>query len=244
MDRDRNAPDRGKTCADPAPGADAMQALRDLRQQIGENRPQERRATNRELLEAVRNAPTAAERDRAADALRRQIKSLCAAIIDRQNSALTAQEVEDLTQEVLLRLLQSRSVETVDPTPAYLHRIATNVLIDHLRFLKRRGLTAPTAGPESEAEMARLADPRPSVEEEALGRIRTRELRAALVRLLRPLEADVLWLRAEGASHLDIAAELGIQEANARKHLQRGINRLKRMAVVGELGLAAADCPR
>lgn len=201
--------------------------------------PAPRRETNRELLDKAMNAPTERERNRAAETLRRQIKTLCAAVVDRHTSALTSQEVEDLTQEVFVRLLTSQagnSGETmVDPTSAYISRIAVNLIIDRRRFLKRRGLEQIPASVEDEALAATLRDARPSVEETVVGRIRTRELRKALANALSPTEAKVLWMRTEGASHEEIASELGIKEPNARKHLERGIKRLKRLVETNAL---------
>ena len=220
----------------PLHGPDPAQpALEDLRQWIKDRKPAERRQTNRELLDAARNGRTSAERSRAADALRRQIKSQCAALIDQQFRYLVGQEVEDLTQEVLLRLLQSRTVDAVDPTPAYLRRIATNVVIDYLRSCKRRGLDGPSVCLDEVGEAISVPDPSPSVEDEVLGNLQVQEIRAVLRRSLSPVEADVLWLRAEGASHRDVALALGVKEANARKHFERGTKRLKQLATAGKL---------
>lgn len=219
------------------PTPDTRSALQDLRRSVVGRRTEERRSTNRELLDVALHAPTPVERSRAADTLRRQIRSLCAALIDQKASTLTAHEVDDLTQEVLLRLLQSRTAQSIDPTPAYLSRIATNVLIDHLRFCKRRGLTAPAVCWEDTGGATTLADVRVCVEAEVLDRIRNDEIRAELQRALKPVEADVLWLRAEGASHGEIARDLGMGEANARKHCERGLKRLQRLALLGTLTL-------
>lgn len=210
-------------------------AFEDLRQWIKDRKPAERRRTNRELLDAARNARTSADRSRAADALRRQIKAQCAALIDHQFRYLVGHEVEDLTQEVFLRLLQSRTVEAIDPTPAYLRRIATNVVIDYLRSCKRRGLDGPSVNFDEAGEAGNVPDPSPSVEDEALGHLHVQEIRSVLRSSLSPVEADVLWLRSEGASHRDVAQALGVKEANARKHFERGTKRLKQLAMAGKL---------
>lgn len=220
--------------------ADVVPDLRDLRSWLAEKRPAERRLTNRELLDRAVDAPTQRERDRAANDLLRQITSLCAAVVDHKTSARTAQEVEDLAQEVMLRLLQSRKRGVVDPTPAYIRKIVTNLLIDHVRFLQRRGLASGAVSVEENDEAAAVADPRPSVEEEVLSRTRQSEIHAALARTLKPTEAAVVWLRAEGASHRDIALELNLREASARKHCERGLKRLKYLSEAGALPAALA----
>uniref|UniRef100_UPI00286A0803 hypothetical protein n=1 Tax=Armatimonas sp. TaxID=1872638 RepID=UPI00286A0803 len=67
-----------------------------------------KRQTNKELLAVVRDtASTKRERDLAGEQLRRQVKTLCAATLARQARTLLANELEDLTQEVVIRLLQS-----------------------------------------------------------------------------------------------------------------------------------------
>ena len=231
----------------PDPGARVM--LSGLRQRIGsgastaspEAPSAPKRESNRELLDKAMNATAEWQRNRAAETLRRQIKSLCAAVVDRHTSALTSQEVEDLTQEVFLRLLTSQAGNVgeavVDPTPAYIARIAVNLLIDRRRFLKRRGLDQIPASVEDEVVTATLRDPNPSVEDAVLGRLRTRELRRALLKSLSPTEAKVIWMRTEGASHEEIARELNIKEPNARKHCERGLKRLKNLVETNAIPL-------
>jgi len=202
-----------------------------------------RRETNRELLDRAMNAPTERERNRAAETLRRQIKTLCAAVVDRYTSALTSQEVEDMTQEVFVRLLTSQAGNAgeavVEPTPAYISRIAVNLIIDRRRHLKRRGLEQLPASVEDEALAATLRDARPSVEETVVDRMRTRELRRTLNQMLSPTEAKVVWMRTEGASHEEIARQLGIKEPNARKHCERGLKRLRNLVETGAVPMWA-----
>lgn len=179
------------------------------------------------------HAPTEWERSRAAEMLRRQIRTLCAAVVDRYTSALTSQEVDDLAQDVFVRLLTSQADHAeavfVDPSPAYISRIAVNLIIDRRRFLKRRGLETIPTSVEDEALSATLRDEAPSVEDTVVGRVHAADLRRALARSLSPTEAKVVWMRTEGASHEEIAVALGIKETNARKHLERGIKRLRRL---------------
>lgn len=238
------------TTIKPAPSPQVVSGLRDLRQRIGARQetaalpaPTKRRETNQELLQKALTAACPRERDRAAETLRRQIKSLCAAVIDRYaGSRLSAQEVEDLAQEVLLRLLTTGkedavSAVTVDPSPAYVTRIAVNLLIDRQRFQKRRGLNAPAVSLDDSYEAASVPDTRLSVEEDVVTRLYRTELRASLKRTLNPMEAEVVWRRSEGATHQEIAAELGIQQANARKHCERGLKRLKHLIETGALSI-------
>jgi len=203
-----------------------------------------RRESNAELLHIIRTSTSERERNRAAETLRRQVKSLCAAAIDRYTSALTAQEAEDLTQEVVIRLLTSaagteRDGQVVEPTPAYIQRIAVNLLIDQKRFLNRRGLSRPGISVDDTEAAVSLPDPRVSVEADVVGKFHRRDLKEALKNTLSPVEARVLWMRSDGASHGEIAEALGIKEANARKHHERGLKRLKKAAEAGLFPAAA-----
>lgn len=198
-----------------------------------------KRQTNKELLAVIRDAQsTKRERDTAAELLRRQIKSLCAATLARQARTLAANELEDLTQEVVIRLLQSPA--GTEPTGAYIARIATNLLIDRQRHLVRRGQDKPALSLDDteEGETRDLPDPETRVEETVLARIQQRAIREALLTLLKPHEALVVLRRAEGASHDEIAEELGTNAACVRKQAERGLKRLREHAEAGRLAFA------
>jgi RNA polymerase sigma factor (sigma-70 family) len=212
-----------------------------------------RRRTNGELL-AIVVSPVASPRAQsdAAEALWRNIRPLCAAAIDRHTAALTAQEAEDLVQEVFLRLLRAArsSAEAapagapIEPTPAYLSRIAVNVLIDQRRSLHRRGLDQPvtvSAEDGSGDPLHAVPDPSPAPEDDVIERLHQRDIETALRRALKnPTEAAVVRLRLEGASHDEIAAELHIKTESSRKHWQRGVSRLRSLVELGHLPALSA----
>ena len=198
-----------------------------------------KRQTNKELLAVIRDtACSKREQDRAAEALRRQVKSLCAATLARQARTLAANELEDLTQEVVIRLLQSPA--GTEPTGAYIARIATNLLIDRQRHLIRRGQDKPAFSLDDteEGETRDLPDLETRVEESVLARIQQRAIREALLTLLKPNEALVVLRRAEGASHDEIAEELGTNAACVRKQAERGLKRLRDHAEAGRFAFA------
>ena len=195
------------------------------------------RKTNRELLAVVRSEASNVERNRAAETLRRQLKTLCAATLSRRGDGFTSGELEDLTQDVFLRLLQSST--EADPTAAYIARIAANLLIDKRRHAVRRGQnqarlsldeTIAEGGPARD-----VVDPSEGVEESVLTRLNNRALRDAIERLLKPAEATVVLRRAEGLAHDEIALETGQSCASVRKQYERGIKRLQTYAENGLL---------
>ncbi len=256
-----NAP----TPAPKRPAPADLRALQDLRRRVipaeaphapAVPAPPPRRRTNGELL-AIVVSPVASPRAQsdAAEALWRNIRPLCAAAIDRHTAALTAQEAEDLAQEVFLRLLRAARTATegrlsagaaapdaapIEPTPAYLSRIAVNVLIDQRRSLHRRGLDQPVAAPAGSDESAdpfhAVPDPAPAPEDDVIERLHRCEIETALRGALKnPTEAAVVRLRLEGASHDEIAAELHIKTESSRKHWQRGVSRLRSLVESGRL---------
>ena len=207
-----------------------LKSLQDLHQRRRSEAPAPaaaRRSTNAELLEQVRCAPTERARNLAAETLRRQVRSLCAAALTRHRSGLSAQELEDLVQDVFVRLLQSPP--DTDPSPAYLHRIAVNLLIDQHRHQARRGQEHAALSlddPDSEVERTTPATG-PGVEESVVAAMEARALREFMSKVLKPTEARILLRRSEGAAHDEIAAELGLSCANVRKQWERGVKRLR-----------------
>ncbi|MBC8143398.1 MAG: sigma-70 family RNA polymerase sigma factor [Armatimonadetes bacterium] len=195
------------------------------------------RQTNAELLAATRHGKTNSEKNRAAEELRRRIKTLCAAALDRYTSQLTAQEADDLTQEVMVRLLCTTD-EAAEITGAYISRVAVNLLIDKRRALDRRGLNKPGVSVDDCEAAVAIPDPAPTPEQSLTQNFESFRLRQVISDALSPTEAKVVWLRvAEDRSHAEIADELGIKEANARKHYERGLKRLR--SHVGETAFAA-----
>ena len=196
------------------------------------------RKTNRELLAVIRTSSREFERNQAAEALRRQLKTLCAATLSRHGDGFSSGELEDLTQDVFIRLLQAST--EADPTSAYIARIAANLLIDKRRHSVRRGQNIVALslnetvedGPDRDA-----IDPAEGVEDSVLNRLNERALREAIEKLLKPAEATVVLRRAEGAAHDEIAQETGQSCASVRKQYERGIKRLQHYAEHGLLAV-------
>jgi RNA polymerase sigma-70 factor (ECF subfamily) len=126
-------------------------------------------------------------------------------------------EVEDLTQEVFLRV-QANLAELRDPValPAWIATIARNLAIEHGR---RRGREPA----REELTEEPPAPPRAPQGEE--------ELRALVLRRLRELPEtyrETLALRLiEGLAGPEIAARTGLQPASVRVNLCRGMVRLR-----------------
>jgi RNA polymerase sigma-70 factor (ECF subfamily) len=117
---------------------------------------------------------------------------------------------DDVLQESYLRLLQSRvEVRSASELRAYLFRIATNLLNDHFREASRntRRASDETHGVEPAFD-------------------RASEVSRGLHRL-RPRERQLLWLAyAEGSTHHEIAAAMGLRSSSIRTLLFRARRKL------------------
>ena len=131
---------------------------------------------------------------------------------------------DDLLQETYYRFLRTRATfESEDHRRHYLFRIATNLVRDQWR---RARTDAIELGEVSDVPDATEDS---AVGERALGRI---DLTRALDQL-KPRERTLLWLAyAQGFSHEEIAAQLGLRTGSLKALLFRARRRL--VAVLGD----------
>lgn len=124
---------------------------------------------------------------------------------------------EDLLQETYYRFLRSNTTfESDDHRRNYLFRIATNLVHDHRR---RPGIVVSTLK-DADAATARADS---HLADRATQRI---DVSRALARL-KPRERTLLWLAyAQGWSHEEIAASLGVKTASLKAMLSRARHRL------------------
>jgi len=128
-----------------------------------------------------------------------------------------ARLADDLLQETYYRFLRAPSVPTEEAHRRnYLFRIAANLVHDARR---RPRLDAVPIGEHVDPADPRHADP-------ADGAAMRVDLSRALARL-KPRERDLLWLAyAQGSSHKEIAAALGLKTASIKLLLFRARRRL------------------
>ena len=125
---------------------------------------------------------------------------------------------DDLLQETYYRFLRANAAfENDDHRRHYLFRIATNLVHDH----RRRPLLEIPATAAVEATAASPAEPHTA--ERAAQRI---DLSRALDQM-KPRERSMLWLAyAQGWSHEEIAASLGVKTGSLKSMLFRARHRL------------------
>jgi RNA polymerase sigma-70 factor, ECF subfamily len=125
---------------------------------------------------------------------------------------------DDLLQESYYRFLRSNaSFESDDHRRNYLFRIATNLVHDH----RRRPRIEVAVPPDTVDSMAAPA------ESHTAERTATRIDLARAMERLKPRERSLLWLAyAQGWSHEEIAASLGVKRASLKAMLHRARRRL------------------
>lgn len=131
----------------------------------------------------------------------------------------SAADVQDLVQEIFLRLLRIDHHETIRSSEAYLFTVAFHVLHQHV--LRR------AAVPES-VEITALIDQMESApENDPAARVETQqqieELQGALQQLSPKAQAVLLLHRRDGYSLEEIGVQLGFSRAMAAKYLSKAL---------------------
>jgi RNA polymerase sigma-70 factor (ECF subfamily) len=130
-----------------------------------------------------------------------------------------AADVEDLVQEVFLRLLRIDRHETIRSSESYLYMVAFHVLHQHL--LRR------AAAPEAVEITALINEMESSPADDPLRQAEMQQqlqaLQGALQQLSPKAQAVLLLHRRDGYSLEEIAAQLGFSRANAAKYLSKAL---------------------
>jgi RNA polymerase sigma-70 factor (ECF subfamily) len=143
-------------------------------------------------------------------------------------------EVQDLVQQVFLRLAQRPEMESVENPDAYIFQTASNALKDHYRRTESRGkvlIEDPDDSGASQNARSELSPDRVLQGQEAM---------SDLIHALRELPErtrDVFMLRClEGLKHGEVAQLLGLSVRAVEKHTAKALAHLGR-AVHGEESL-------
>lgn len=137
-----------------------------------------------------------------------------------------SQEVEDLEQEIYLRLLRMDQMECVREPLAYLYTVASNVVADYTVSQRQKAHVTV----DSEAIESWANDPDRALPDNLAERIDLeRQLDRALSELP-PLQAKALILHyQEGLYCEEIAARLGLSPKSVDKYLARGKGRMRQL---------------
>ena len=131
-----------------------------------------------------------------------------------------ASEAEDLTQETFARLIGSRTFEDVEEAPAFVFRVASNLLRDRARaaIRTRNNENFTLSGSEGEAfdpKLIEVLDP----ERVLLARERLGEVMTCLDELGSRTKNMFILFRLEGMKQKDIASLYGMGLSTVEKHV-------------------------
>ena len=133
------------------------------------------------------------------------------------------QTAEDLTQEVLLRLLRSPSKQLADPT-AWLYRVARNVIIDHYRTRHPTTPLDTDPAPAADAVIDPFADD-PDTARRELARC----LRPMIEQLPEPYRSAVTAVDLDAATNASVATRTGLIIPGVKSRVQRGRRQLRQL---------------
>ena len=140
-------------------------------------------------------------------------------------------EVDDLLQEVFLRMHQSiESVKDRGRLVSWVYQITRHVIVDHYRGTERRREIA--VGDASDVETAGAYPATTLVEEDGIG-----QERAELARCLRPMleqlgedyRVALRLVELEGLTQQEAAKRVGLTTSGMKSRVQRGRQQLRRL---------------
>ena len=131
-------------------------------------------------------------------------------------------DAEDLTQEVFVRVFRSLSSYTPGTFEGWLHRITTNLFLDHVR---RKARIRFDALADDSAERLKSREPGPAQVYDDTHF--DHDVQAALDALPPDFRAAVVLCDLEGLSYEEIAATLGIKIGTVRSRIHRGRSQLR-----------------
>ena len=164
--------------------------------------------------------------------MREHQRALVASVEARVRSRIDA---EDIVQEAWIRALAQVADDEVHAPirslKAYLHRIAANLSIDHLR---RRKVRAHLEAGSIDAAVLQIASDAPLADAVLIETQRQRMFEAALRSLPARARRVLLLSRVEGWTYPRIAAKLGISVRTVSNDLERALSQCLSLLVEHE----------
>jgi RNA polymerase sigma-70 factor (ECF subfamily) len=137
-------------------------------------------------------------------------------------------QAEDLTQEVLLRILDSADADLIRHPDGYVFKAAANLLLDHQRRrLRNPTLRAVPLDLLAGEPVVRLVEDR-SPERVLMGEATLEEVLGALEELGELTRNVFILFRLENMQHKEIAALYGIGQSTVEKHVMRAMLHLSK----------------
>ena len=136
-----------------------------------------------------------------------------------------AEEAEDITQEVFIKLWQKRRQIDAEGTRAWLLKVPRNACFDRLR--RRQSAAKVFADDPDDRVVERVSAADPDPEARAAAADFRRHLRQALGQLTDPMKSIVILREIQGLRYQEISDVLGVPLNTVRVYLHRGRRRLR-----------------
>jgi RNA polymerase sigma factor (sigma-70 family) len=133
-------------------------------------------------------------------------------------------DLNDLRQDVYVRLYESARNELPDPVKPFLFAVARNLIVDRIRKTQVVPIDAV-----SDIDTLDVASESSSPERNVIARDELRRLQSAIDRLPPRCREAVILARIECLSGREIATRLGIHEPAVSRLLERGVRSLAEM---------------
>jgi len=145
-----------------------------------------------------------------------------------------ANESEDLTQEVFLKLYRGlASFRGESSFSTYVYRVASNTAVDWLRKRGPQTLSLTDEYEDGESMEHALPDPAPSPDEKMSLDERRRALSEAIAALPDHQRLVLVLREVDGLSYQEIASVTGIGEGTVKSRINRARKNLKKMLIEG-----------
>lgn len=138
-----------------------------------------------------------------------------------RKASRNASDVEDLRQDVYMRLYDTARRDIPEHTRPLVFRIARHLLIDRARREQVVSIEAV-----ENLENLNLAIDEPGPDRAVIAREELRRMQKALDKLPRRFRTAVVMRKVQGLSTREIALRLGIAEKTVEKHLTEGVRAL------------------
>ncbi len=133
-------------------------------------------------------------------------------------------DLNDLRQDVYVRVYETARDELPDPVKPFLFAIARNLIVDRIRKAHVVPIDAV-----SDMDALNVGTALPGPERNVIARDELRRLQSAIDRLPPRCREVVVLARVEGLSGREIATRMGVSESAVSHHLDRGVRALAEM---------------
>jgi RNA polymerase sigma factor (sigma-70 family) len=139
-------------------------------------------------------------------------------------------DVDDLTQEVYLRMLRISAAEVIHNPEAYLYTVASHLVREHAVGERRRASMVDVTDPAIVSMLVEFS----RLDYETDRDLRVQRLREVLQQLPENCQAAVVMAYRQEMPYEDIAAQLGVSVSMVKKYIQQALAHCrKRMARFG-----------